>query len=570
MISEFLTKEHENKIFKKNDKNSEKNKELNINKLISKNLRYYNKNIYIFQKQKNDLFNDNDSLKENNIISRPNLRTNLSINIEDLNQRQFKKYMTNPKNTVNTSINNHNKKSKNIKNLPNNEEKINSGNINIKKINIIDSDNELYFSESNRINNIKTKQFPTLLANLFSIKLIKNRLTLNKNSKNYIDSENKFTKKINDNIIHNYSSLNTNIYDSKLNNVNDSSNVSIIKSSETLNIKYGKLLLLLAKKGNEKKFLQFFQKIRTLKEKILININYQDEKGNTALHYACDEGNLKIVEILLNANCNTNIKNNLNKTPLHLSTQKGYFNITKKLIEFGAILNIEDSEKNTPLHFICKNNYIKLLKYILLKSPKINCKNINGKTPSDLTTNLEIKKLLDDYIKQKVNNSNYSKISKVTKEIKTAMNKELKINRIKKDINSIIGKNTNKRSIIFLKRQKYSNDQSKNEINSINEKTPITNKINQTILNYSSKKRINLEHSYTNPYSKKDYNKNIKINKDNELKFINNTYNSEHIIKNNNKGIIKFKNIYIQNKNNINNNININIYSINKRNKNVF
>jgi len=330
--------------------------------------------------------------------------------MEDLNQRQFKKYMTNQKNIVNTSINNHNKTNKNIKNLSNKEEKNNSGNININKINIIDSDNELYFSESNLINNIKTKQFPRLSANQFSIKLIKSRLTLNKNStkiittlkKNFIHSENKLTKKMNDDVAHNYSSsLNTNIYDSKLNNNNDSSNVSFIKSSETLNIKYGKLLLLLAKRGNEKKFLQIFHEIRTLKEKFLININYQDEKGNTALHYACDEGNLKIVEILLNANCNTNIKNNLNKTPLHLSTQKGYFDITKKLIEFGAILNIEDSEKNTPLHFICKNNYIKLLKYILLKSPKIDCKNINGKTPSDLTTNLEIKKLLDDYIKKK-------------------------------------------------------------------------------------------------------------------------------------------------------------------------
>ena len=175
---------------------------------------------------------------------------------------------------------------------------------------------------------------------------------------------------------------------------------------------------------------------------------------------------------------------------------------------------------------------------------------------------MEIKKLLDDYIKKKEDNLNNNKISKVTKETKTAMNKELKINCIKKDINSIIGKNTNKRSIIFLKRQKYSNDQSKNEINSINEKTPITNKTNQNTLNYSSKKRINLEHSYTNSDKKIDYNKNIKINKeqDNELKFINNTYNSEHKIKNNNKGIIKFKNIYIQNKNNINNNININIY----------
>ena len=192
--------------------------------------------------------------------------------MEDLNQRQFKKYLTNQKNIVNTSINNHNKTNKNIKNLSNKEEKNNSGNININKINIIDSDNELYFSESNLINNIKTKQFPRLSANQFSIKLIKSRLTLNKNStkiittlkKNFIHSENKLTKKMNDDVAHNYSSsLNTNIYDSKLNNNNDSSNVSFIKSSETLNIKYGKLLLLLAKRGNEKKFLQFFQKIRT-------------------------------------------------------------------------------------------------------------------------------------------------------------------------------------------------------------------------------------------------------------------------------------------------------------------
>ena len=56
--------------------------------------------------------------------------------------------MTNQKNIVNTSINNHNKTNKNIKNLSNKEEKNNSGNINIKKLNIIDSDNELYFSES--------------------------------------------------------------------------------------------------------------------------------------------------------------------------------------------------------------------------------------------------------------------------------------------------------------------------------------------------------------------------------------------------------------------------------------
>ena len=48
------------------------------------------------------------------------------------------------------------------------------------------------------------------------------------------------------------------------------------------------------------------------------------------------------------------------------------------------------------------------------------------KTPSDLTTNLEIKKLLDDYIKKKENNLNNKTISKVTKETKRTTNKEIR------------------------------------------------------------------------------------------------------------------------------------------------
>jgi ankyrin repeat protein len=91
-----------------------------------------------------------------------------------------------------------------------------------------------------------------------------------------------------------------------------------------------------------------------------ININYKDENGFTALHFACDEGNLKIVEIILGVDCDTNIKNIHKQTPLHISAKRGYFDISKKLIESGAELNVEDSEKNTPIHYVCKNNYIEL------------------------------------------------------------------------------------------------------------------------------------------------------------------------------------------------------------------
>ena len=158
-------------------------------------------------------------------------------------------------------------------------------------------------------------------------------------------------------------------------------------------------LLLISKKGDREKFLEILEQIVSLPEE-LKNINYQDENGNTALHYSCDEGNLKIVEILLKANCETNIRNNEKKTPLHLASKRGYFDVSKKLIENGALINVYDSEKNTPLHYVCMNNYVELLKFLLTKLPQADAKNIYDKMPIDLTTDKEMKNLLKEYLKQ--------------------------------------------------------------------------------------------------------------------------------------------------------------------------
>ena len=283
--------------------------------------------------------------------------------------------------------------------------------------------------------NLQIAEFPELSVNPFSTKHIHKNLRLNNKSKkiilklknNLIDKDKKLkfntTKNVNK-IINDDTSTLLNISDDdflKLKDNNDSSEIS--NSTEELKFnseisekfkeqKYKKLLLL-AKKGDKEKFSNIFQQIKSLQKQTHININYQDENGYTALHYACEEGNLKIVETLLNANCNPNIKNNLNQTPIHLSTKRGYFDITKKLIESGAKLDIEDSENNYPIHFICKNNYVELLKYILTKKPQINCKNKYGKTPRDLTTNSEIKNILDNYIKKsedKLNNKTRTEI----------------------------------------------------------------------------------------------------------------------------------------------------------------
>ena len=467
---------------------------------------------------------------------------------------------------LNKNINNN----RNINIEESKKEEKNNSNI---EINLLESDNEFNTSNTIESKNLQVTKFPELSVNPFSTKCVNTNLAFKNESINIIpdikynflqtDKNVNIYKPKNNNIIINDSStlLNKSDYNShKLNLSNDSSNIS--NSTEELNInseisektkeQIYKKLLLLSKRGDNEKFFNIFQKIISLQKQTNININYQDENGYTALHYACDEGNLKIVDILLNANCDPNIKNNLNQTPLHLSTQRGYFDITKKLIESGAKLNIEDSENNYPIHFICKNNYIELLKYILTKSIQINCKNKYGKTPRDLTTNSEIINILDNYIKKnkdKLNNKirNKIKISKSPKIDNSKDNNLIKKNRLNKT-NTTISKEK-KDSPIY---------QSNNELNTINESSD-SNKnkkiyIFNNLLNNTSTKNYKTENSIMNlnqTVNDNLYNTNTRIKKEQK-------YASKK-----NHECIKKPILYFKNTNNINNkNININFFSI--------
>ena len=124
--------------------------------------------------------------------------------------------------------------------------------------------------------------------------------------------------------------------------------------------------LISAKKGDRDGFLENLETLNQLN----CDINFQDESGWTALHYASDEGNLKIVDILINTYADVNSKTKNKKTPLHLSTSHGYFDISKILVENGCIINSLDDEKNTPIHICSKIGHLELLKYLLDKFPQ--------------------------------------------------------------------------------------------------------------------------------------------------------------------------------------------------------
>ena len=362
----------------------------------------------------------------------PNMKGDI-MDIKTKNNSSYKKHLTTG---INTHINSNNKNreiipikdNKNNSNNNSNNKLKNkaSGKKKTKKLNINDdnedtdeeiivNDNEFENSRFISTDKLKETKFPKLSSNPFigqnSSIIKKEEYKKSISSKEY---NSKWRQTISSHhiksttlgtIIHS----GTNHNSSNLSNTMDLLNLNLNNKPEEL---YQNLLLI-AKKGDKEKFLEILNQIFSLPTD-LININFQDEKGNSALHYACDEGNLKIVEILLKTNCETNIKNKEKKTPLHLSSKRGYFDISKKLIENGALLNVFDSENNTPLHYVCMINHVELLKFFLTKLPKVDIKNIYGKTPIDLTNDKDIKETLEEYMKKNVNSYHKIKIYETT------------------------------------------------------------------------------------------------------------------------------------------------------------
>ena len=560
------------------------------------------------------LLGDNNNQSPRDIIKSQNVDIKMSVNpfnteIEEFNNnnnqsnKNIKIYNPNQRNLTCKLI--PKIKNKKKENLEHNKTLITEKTKDINDILIPEND----FEESQTIqtNNLKRTKFPNLSTNPFISEIKKKSLNLNevpnKNvsdiKKNFIQNNNinntnanTITNKDQKEFAHHTKTLTFKIDGSKSpTNKKNSSNISSQKTLNTntensensnLDNMYRKLLLF-AKRGDKEKFLEIYGFILN-SQKENMDKNYKDENGFTALHYACDEGNLKIVEVLIEAKYDPNIKNNYKQTPLHLSAKRGYFDISKKLIESGAILNTYDSEKNSPLHYVCKNNYIELLKFFLSKSPQVEEKNIYGKTPKELTTNPEMKNLLDDFISKNNNKSKNSNIIHDNTDL-LLKTKTLK-NDIKTSKNSIMTQN---RSKILQKKAKANtlvHHNSKNCLNSLkgNQETEIKNKKHHQkndIISASTNIKIELDsNNILNNSSNTSPNKspspsssNVANSKNSFLKKENKTKNVSDILidkkksqesplsnKTNDK---KDSNIYFQNTNNINNNsININIYSI--------
>jgi ankyrin repeat protein len=95
------------------------------------------------------------------------------------------------------------------------------------------------------------------------------------------------------------------------------------------------------------------------------NINAVDQNGSTALHASAEEGNLNIMNCLLNNGSNINAQDNDGYSAFHLACYHGHLQIVNILIDRGMHVNIKDNDGFTAYHVACLNGHMEVVKNLI-------------------------------------------------------------------------------------------------------------------------------------------------------------------------------------------------------------
>ena len=139
-------------------------------------------------------------------------------------------------------------------------------------------------------------------------------------------------------------------------------------------------------RASEQGYIEIVEKLIVAKH---INLNAEDEYGNTALMCAAKEGRIDIAKDLIAAGANVDAKNKHEETALMYAAQNGYTRIAKDLIAAGADVKCMNRFGDTALTFAVGKEYVEIVKMIVA--------NVDLKAKNEAlvaTTNVEIVKVL--------------------------------------------------------------------------------------------------------------------------------------------------------------------------------
>ncbi|KAM9341128.1 tonsoku-like protein [Symphorus nematophorus] len=114
--------------------------------------------------------------------------------------------------------------------------------------------------------------------------------------------------------------------------------------------------------------------------------NKRNEKGETSLHRACIDGNLKQVQYLVEQGHPVNPRDYCGWTPLHEASNHGHYDIVALLLERGANINDPGGplcEGVTPLHDALACGNLKVARLLVERGASVTLRNSKGDAAMD-------------------------------------------------------------------------------------------------------------------------------------------------------------------------------------------
>ncbi|XP_067653812.1 ankyrin repeat domain-containing protein 2-like [Haliotis asinina] len=116
------------------------------------------------------------------------------------------------------------------------------------------------------------------------------------------------------------------------------------------------------------------------------DVSLVDSDGNNILHWACREGHLETVKLILSLNVvDINSRGWYSRTPVMWAAENRHSDVVKFLVDRGTDVSLVDRGGNNVLHLACRGGDLETVKLILsLNVVNINARNNYGETAADV------------------------------------------------------------------------------------------------------------------------------------------------------------------------------------------
>jgi ankyrin repeat protein len=112
--------------------------------------------------------------------------------------------------------------------------------------------------------------------------------------------------------------------------------------------------------------------LRMILDAELVDLEAQDQNGQTALMWAAEQGHEKVVPVLLDKGADVNAQNRFLDTALYMASEKGHGKVVQILLDKGADMNAQNGSFDTALHTASRQGYEKVVQILLDKGADMN------------------------------------------------------------------------------------------------------------------------------------------------------------------------------------------------------